>query len=140
MLPPAGNAVIFRVGQGVKRLGEAVTALAQGLSLCGNGEIQPPGRVVVDAVLLQKVDAALAGRKPFVLHAVQMAQIGENPAAAPLHPDALVGGKNLALPVQAGIDSAVDRVHPRAPARTSRCAPALPGPIPGSAAVLSDPS
>ncbi len=110
LLPP-GHTVVLRVGQGVKRLGEAVPPLAQGLSVLGNGEVQPPPRPVVDTVLLQEVQAALTGGQPLVLGSVEVAQVGEDPAAPPLHPHTLVGGEHLSLPVQAGVHPAVHRVH-----------------------------
>ena len=54
----AGDAVVLRVGQGVKRLGEAVAPLAQGLAVPGDGEVHPIACGAVDAVFLHKVQAA----------------------------------------------------------------------------------
>ncbi len=107
----ARDAVVFGVRHGIEGFREIVAALAQGLALGGHGEVHPIPGLVVETVGLHKVQAALRGGQPLVLHPVQVAQPCEDPAAAPLHPDALVGGKNLALAVQAGVDAAVDLVH-----------------------------
>ena len=107
----AGDAVVFRVGQGVERLGEVIAPLAQGPAVPGDGEVHPPSRGAVDAVLLHEVQAAPAGLQPLLLHAIGVAQKGENPAAPPLHPHALVGGVDLPRSVQAGVNPAVLPVH-----------------------------
>ena len=106
-----GHAVVLRVGDGIKTLGEAVAALAQGLAVAGDGEVHAAARLAVDAVLLHEVQAALAGLQPLLLHPVHMAQVGEGPGAPALHPHALIGGEHLSLPVQAGVYAAVHRVH-----------------------------
>ncbi len=110
LLPP-GYAVILGVGQGVKGLGVAVAALTQRLSLPGDGEVHPAPGVVVDAVLLQKVQAAFGGLQPLRPGAVGVAEAGEHPPAPPLHPDAFIGGVNLPLSVQTGVDAPVLPVH-----------------------------
>lgn len=107
----AGNAVILGVGHGIESLGEAVAALTQGLAVLGDGEVHPVPGFPVDAVFLHKVQAALGSRQPFRLHAVAAAQECKDPAAAALHPDALIGGKNFPRPVQAGVHAAMDAVH-----------------------------
>ena len=40
-----------------------------------------------------------------------MAEVGEHPAAATLHPHTLVGGIDLAGTIKAGIYTAVDGIH-----------------------------
>ena len=109
--PFTGDAVVFGVGQGIEGLGVEIAALAQGLAVFGDGEVHSVPGLAVDAVLLHEVQAALAGVQPFLLHAVHVAQVGEDPAAAALHPHALVGGVDLAGAVQAGVDAAVDGIH-----------------------------
>ena len=107
----AGDAVILGVGQGVEGLGEVVAALAEGLAVLGDGEVHPAAGLPVDAVFLHKVQAALTGRQPFLLHTIGVAEEREDPAAAALHPHALVGGVDLTLAVQAGIHAAVFPVN-----------------------------
>ena len=60
----AGQAVVLGVRDGVEALREAVAALAQGLALRRHREVQAAARLVVDAVLLQEVQAALGGLHP----------------------------------------------------------------------------
>ena len=111
VLPLAGHAVILRVRHGVKCLGKAVPALAERRALGGDGEVHPvPGRAVY-AVRLHKVKAALRCAQPFLARAVYMAEIREDPAAAPLHPHAFICGVYFALAIEAGVYAAIDRVH-----------------------------
>ena len=107
----AGEGVIFGVGLGVKVLGEAVPALAQGLAVGGDGEVHPVAGLPVDAVGLHEVQAALAGPEPVLPHAVHVAQVGVDPSAAALHPYAFIRREPHAGPVQAGVNAAVFRVH-----------------------------
>jgi len=107
VFPLPGDAVVLGVGQGVERLGEIVAALAQRLAVLGGGGGHPAARNVVDAVVLQEIDAALGRRQPLGAAAIYMAQIGEDPAAAALHPHTLIGGVDLTLSVQAGVHAAV---------------------------------
>ena len=107
----SGDTVILRVGDGAEGLGEVVPPLAQGLALRRDGEVHPVAAGVVEAVGLHKVQTALGGLQPLLLHAVVVAQEGEDPAAPALHPHALVGGVDLALPAQAGVYPAVLLVH-----------------------------
>ena len=106
-----GHAVVFRVGDGAERLGEVVPPLAQRLALCGDGEVHPVPGLMVEAVGFHEIQAAPAGLQPLLLHTVGMTQECVNPAAAALHPYALVRGIDFALPVQAGVDPAVLLVH-----------------------------
>ena len=111
MLPLTGHAVVFRVRHGVKRLGKAVPALAERRALGGDGEVHPvPGRAVY-AVRLHKVETALRCAQPFLARAVYMAEIREDPAAAPLHPHAFICGIYFALAIETGVYAAIDRVH-----------------------------
>ena len=103
----ARDGVILGVRHRVEVLAEAVAPLAQGPPVAGHGEIHPPARVAVDAVVLEEVQAAPAGLQPLGPDAVVRAEEGVDPAAASLHPDALVCGIDLALPVEAGVDAAV---------------------------------
>ena len=107
----AGQAVILGVGQSVEALGEAVAALTQRLAVGGDGEVHPVTGLAVDAVLLHEVQAALAGLHPLIPLAVHVAQVGVGPAAAALHPHALVGGEQPAGAVDAGVHAAVLLVH-----------------------------
>ena len=111
MLLFAGDAVILGVGDAVEGLAVAVAALTQGLAVAGNGEVQPSAGLMVDAVLFQEINAALGSGQPLFLHAVDVAQVGVGPAAAALHPHALVGGVDLAGAVQTGVDTAILMVH-----------------------------
>ena len=104
-------AVVLGVGDGAEGLGKVVAPLAEGLALCGDGKIHPVAALVVEAVLLHKVQAAFRRVQPLLLHTVVMAQESENPAAAALHPHAFVGGVDTALPVQAGVHSTMLLVH-----------------------------
>ena len=106
-----GDAVVLGVGDGAEGLGEVIAPLAQGLTLRRDGEVHPVSGPMVEAVGLHKVQAASGCIQPLLLHAVAAAQEGENPAAPALHPHALVGGVDLAPPVQAGVDAAVLLVH-----------------------------
>ena len=105
------HAVILGVGDGAERLGEVVAPLAQRLSLRRDGEVHPVPRPVVEAVGLHEVQAAFGGVQPLLPDSVIAAQKGKDPAAAALHPDALVGGVDFALPVQAGVHAAVLFIH-----------------------------
>ena len=106
-----GQAVVLGVGQGVEAFGEAVAALTQGLAVGGDGEVHPVAGLAVDAVLLHEVQAALAGLHPLVPLAVHVAQVGVRPAAAALHPHALVGGEQPTGTVNAGVHAAVLLIH-----------------------------
>ena len=107
----AGNAVVFRIGDGIKSLGKAVPALAQGFSVCRHGEVHPVSGTAVDAVVFHKIQTGPGRFQPFRPGAVQAAHVGKNPAAPSLHPNAFIGGKHLAFPGQAGVDAAVLGIH-----------------------------
>ena len=111
MLPLAGHAVVLAVGHGVEGLREIIPALTQGAAVLRDGEIHAAAGIMVDAVLLQKVQAALGGLQPLRTAAVHVAEIGEDPAAAALHPNAFIRGVDLALAVQAGVYTAVLVIH-----------------------------
>ena len=110
-VPVPGDPVVFGVCHRIEGFGEAVTALTQGTSVGSDGEIHPIPRFPVDAVGFHKIEAAPGGGQPFLLHAVEPAQPGKDPAAASLHPNAFIGRIDPALSVQAGVDAAVHRVH-----------------------------
>ncbi len=90
VLPLAGHAVILGVRHGIECLRKAVPALAQRRALGGDGEVHSVPRRAVYAVRLHKVKAALRCAQPFLARAVHMAEVREYPAAAPLHPHALI--------------------------------------------------
>ena len=95
------------IGNAVEGFRVAVAALTQRRAVGFHGEIQAAVGVVVDAVLLQEVDAALGELQPVFPNAVDVAQVRIGPAAAALHPDALVGGINLSGAVKTGGDTAI---------------------------------
>ena len=107
----AGNAVVLGVGNGIEGLRVVIAALTQGLAVCGDGEVHSAVGLGVDAVFLHEVQAALGSLQPLLLHAVHMAQVCKDPAAAALHPYALIGGVDPAIAVQAGVHAAVLLVH-----------------------------
>ena len=63
-------------------------------------------------MLLKEIAAALRSLEPLVPLPVIGAEIGVDPAAASLHPYALIGRIDLSLSVEAGIDAAVHPVEP----------------------------
>ena len=107
----AGNSVIFRVRHGAERLGEAIPTLPQRPTVLRDGKIHTVACGVVEAVTLHKIKAAAAGVEPFRLRAVDCAQMGKDPAAPPLHPDALIRGIDFTGSVETGIDAAEFRIH-----------------------------
>ena len=107
----ARDGVIFRVRHRAERLGEAIPALPQRLTVLCNGKIHTVACGVIKAVTLHKIKAAAAGVEPFRLRAVDCAQMGKDPAAPPLHPDALIRGIDFTGSVEAGIDTAEFRIH-----------------------------
>ncbi len=86
----ARYAVILGIGHRVEGLGEVVSSLAEGFTVSRDGEVHSAVRIGVDAVLLHKVKACLGCLEPLGSYTVITAQPCVHPAAASLHPDALI--------------------------------------------------
>ena len=102
----AGELEKLGARHGIEGFGKAVAALPQGLAIPGDLEIHAVAQIVVDTVPLCKIQAALGKGAPGGVFAVDIAEFGKGPGAAPLHPHGLVGGVDLAGPVEAGEDAA----------------------------------
>ena len=78
------------------------------LSYC---KVKSAGSILIDTILLKEIKTAFTCLEPFVLYAVNVTKVAENPAATALHPYALISRENLTVLIKAGINTAVLFIH-----------------------------
>lgn len=80
-----------------KSLTEQIPTLLQGFAV--SRDSKKHAAISIKAVHIQKIDACLRGRKPFMFSFDSVVKLCEHPCASALEPNGLVGVVDIAVPV-----------------------------------------